>query len=608
MPAVLCLESLLHSDSPREEYRRRLDGWRAAHERSERQFRQLGNARLATGISALVIAALALGAAWISAWWLLAPLAVFVALAIAQDRVDVRRQASARGAAYYERAGARLENRWIGAGNPGERFRDPKHIYADDLDLFGRGSLFELLSTARTAAGERTLAHWLLAPGNLREAPARQQGVAELRPRIELREELALIGDDIRGAVDAKALAEWGDRPRVHFFRGSRPVALALGSAALLTLLLFLAHVVDLRPFLAVILGELIFGLLVRDSVLQVIDAVSTPAAELRLLGLLLERLEREPFTSEALVALAQSWKVHGTAASVHIRRVERLVEHLDSARHHQFFRLVAAALVWIPQFAMAIEAWRAECGPHIGTWMSAVGEFEALCSLACYAYERPDAVFPELAGDGEPFFDAGELRHPLIPAQEAVANDVRLDGECRLWIVSGSNMSGKSTLLRAVGLNAVLAWAGAPVTCARLRISPLHIGASMRANDSLTDHRSRFYAEISRLREIVDLARAGLPTLFLLDELLSGTNSHDRRIGADALVRGLVERGAIGMLTTHDLALAGISDAIGPRARNVHFEDHLEGGEIRFDYRLRDGVVTRSNALELMRAVGLDV
>jgi DNA mismatch repair ATPase MutS len=204
--------------------------------------------------------------------------------------------------------------------------------------------------------------------------------------------------------------------------------------------------------------------------------------------------------------------------------------------------------------------------------------------------------------------FDADALRHPLIPAAVAVANDVRLGNGMRLWIVSGSNMSGKSTLMRAVGLNTVLAWAGAPVACARLRISPLMIGASMSTHDSLADNRSRFYAEISRVRDVVELARTGHPTLFLLDELLSGTNSHDRRIGAEAVVRGLVERGAIGLVSTHDLALAEIVPTLNGRAANVHFEDHMEDGEIRFDYRLREGVVTRSNALELMRAVGLDV
>jgi len=306
------------------------------------------------------------------------------------------------------------------------------------------------------------------------------------------------------------------------------------------------------------------------------------------------------------LKKLAADLAVESRTASERIRRLTRLIELLDSSEN-MFFRPIAAMLLWNAQFAMAVEAWRNVCGPHIGKWIAAVGEFEALCSLSAYAFERPDATFPRLETEG-PLFDAETLRHPLIPAGAAVANDVKLGRETRLWIVSGSNMSGKSTLMRAVGLNAVLAWAGAPVACARLNISPLAIGASMSTHDSLADNRSRFYAEISRLRDVVELARTGHPALFLLDELLSGTNSHDRRIGAEAVVRGLVERGAIGLVSTHDLALAEIASQFGGRAANVHFEDHLEGGEIRFDYRLRQGVVTRSNALELMRAVGLDV
>ena len=555
----------------------------------------------------MVLAGLAFGGGWISAWWLVAPLIVFLAAAIVHDRVDRARAAAQRGIGYYQRAAARLGNRWVGTGSQGERFRDPKHVYADDLDLFGRGSLFELLSTARTASGESALSRWLLAPGDREEVLARQQAVEELRPRIDLREQLALMGEDIRAAVDARALAEWGKQPAVRFFPGARVAALALACAAVATIVLFFAQAASLRPFLFVVLAEIVFGMTVRGGVSRVMAAASTPSHDLRLAGLLLERLEREPFQSACLVALKRALETEGRTASQRIQRLERLVEHLDSVRN-QFWRLFAAPLVWIPQFAMAIESWRAACGPRIGAWITAIGEFEALCSLACFAYERDQARFPELVTEGGPMFEAQELRHPLIPRESSVPNDVALGGETRLWIVSGSNMSGKSTLLRAIGLNAVLAWAGAPVTCARLRVSPLYIGASMRANDSLVDNRSRFYAEIERLRDIVDLARAGHPTLFLLDELLSGTNSHDRRIGAQALVRGLVERGAIGLVTTHDLALADIAETLAGSAANVHFEDHLEGGEIRFDYRLRPGIVTRSNALELMRAVGLEV
>jgi DNA mismatch repair ATPase MutS len=188
------------------------------------------------------------------------------------------------------------------------------------------------------------------------------------------------------------------------------------------------------------------------------------------------------------------------------------------------------------------------------------------------------------------------------------VSNDLRLDGHLRVLLVSGSNMSGKSTLLRTVGTNAILALAGAPVRARRLRISPLQVGASIRTLDSLQSGTSRFYAEILRLRQLVELAGATTPLLFLLDELLHGTNSHDRRIGAEGVVRALYAKGSLGLVTTHDLALAEIAEGLAPHLANVHFQDHIENGRIRFDYRLRPGLVEHSNALELMRSVGLEV
>ena len=188
------------------------------------------------------------------------------------------------------------------------------------------------------------------------------------------------------------------------------------------------------------------------------------------------------------------------------------------------------------------------------------------------------------------------------------VPNGIRLWGHTRLLVVSGSNMSGKSTLLRTVGINTVLALAGAPVRAARLRMTPLALGATLRIQDSLQEGRSRFFAEITRIRELADRARGPVPLLFLLDELFHGTNSHDRLVGASGILRSLLDRGAIGLITTHDLALTAIADDLAPRAANVHFEDQIEGGEIRFDYRMKPGPVTRSNAIALMRAVGLDV
>jgi DNA mismatch repair ATPase MutS len=262
---------------------------------------------------------------------------------------------------------------------------------------------------------------------------------------------------------------------------------------------------------------------------------------------------------------------------------------------------------MWSTQLALAIETWRAASGEAVGRWLDAVGEMEALCDLAAFSFENPAYPFPAIE-EGEARFEAERLGHPLIPAEACVRNGLGLGPHRRVLIVSGSNMSGKSTLLRAVGINAVLAQAGAPVCAAGLRMSPLVVGASMRIHDSLSEGTSRFYAEITRLKRIVDLTRGSAPVLFLLDEMLNGTNSHDRRIGAGAVVGALASRRAIGLITTHDLALAHIADAPGSHAANVHFEDRIDGGRITFDYVMRPGVVTRSNGLALMRAVGLDV
>jgi DNA mismatch repair ATPase MutS len=253
----------------------------------------------------------------------------------------------------------------------------------------------------------------------------------------------------------------------------------------------------------------------------------------------------------------------------------------------------------------LAVERWRWHTGPALPRWLTVVAEMEALAALAGYAYENPDDVFPELVADG-PLFDAAGLGHPLLPADVAVRNDVTLNKERRLLIVSGSNMSGKSTFLRTIGVNGVLALAGAPVRATRLRLSPLAVGASLRNQDSLQAGRSRFYTEITRLKQIVELARGPLPVLFLLDEILHGTNSHDRRIGAEAVIRTLLEERSLGLVTTHDLALAEIAEQLGPIAANVHFADELVNGALHFDYRLHAGVVQHSNALALMRAVGL--
>ena len=592
-------------DNPRAEYARRLQAQAQVTAALDRRHVALGNVQLAVAVAGVAAAWMALGRHWFAPWWLVAPVAAFATLAFVHERAIRRRKRAARLAAFYEKGLARLEDRWDGQGSGGERFDDPAHPYAEDLDLFGKGSLFELLSTARLRAGEETLARWLLEPAGPAEVLERHAAVVELRPRLDLREQIAMLGEDLRSGIDPGLLARWAEKPLVFDSRGLR-VAAALLAALMLGAAAVWAVFGIPEFFLVVAAAETALSLKLRARVQRVVESVGEPAYGLALLAEILARFEREPFTSPRLAALRQAFETEGAPPSRRIAHLNRLMELLDSA-DHLLMRAVDIPLLYKMQLAFAIEAWRKESGSHVRQWLRAAGQIEALCALANYAYERPADPFPEFAETG-PCFEGEGLAHPLLPAGRAVRNDVRLCGEPSVLVVSGSNMSGKSTLLRTVGVNAVLAMAGAPVRARRLRLAPLALGASIRTLDSLHSGASRFYVEITRIRLLVELAKGPLPLLFLLDELLQGTNSHDRRIGAEAIIRTLAARGAIGLLTTHDLALAEIAAALAPRARNVHFEDRLADGKMVFDYLLRPGTVEKSNALELMRSIGLEV
>ena len=340
-------------------------------------------------------------------------------------------------------------------------------------------------------------------------------------------------------------------------------------------------------------------------------DEAEEAARELRLLAAVLEVIEREKFSAEMSRQLQGELSGDDERASQAVRGLNRGIQWLES-RHNMVVRFLEGFVFWTPVCMGFLDAWRARYGQKVRAWLRDVGDMEALHALACYAWEHPANTYPEFVtfkdGNTGPLFDAEGLKHPLLPALTAVPNDVLLDGERQLIMLSGPNMAGKSTLLRAIGLNAVLAQAGAPVCATRLRMSQLLVGASICVLDSLQGGLSRFYAEIQRLKQMQDVAEHGPRLLFLLDELLSGTNSNDRRTGTEAVVRTLLRHGAIGMVTTHDLALTEIVGRLGGKAANYHFEDHYTDGKLVFDYRLVPGVVQTTNALKLMRSVGLDV
>lgn len=591
-----------HLEAPAAEYHRRLARYReqgaAARQRSE----TISRARLGVALVAAGLGWMTLGAGWLSPWWLVVPALTFAVLMGLHSRVWRKRDRADRGAALYERALARLDGRWAGTGQTGLRFFDPHHPYADDLDVFGPGSLYELLCGARTTMGEETLARWLLAPSDPSTIRARQAAVRALASRLDLREDLALLGDEVASVVRRDALASLAvSSPPVP---AARIALAAITATVILTAFGWLVGWLPLLVPVAALVVQAVAGLWFRGRVRDADRAVAGHGPDLELLVAVLDRFEREPLGELEFPHLQAAMTTDGVRPSRAVRRLRLWVDLFDS-RRNQFFTLIALLTMWDVHCALGIEAWRARHGHAVNEWLTAVGEIEALCSLAGYAWEHPGDVYPELA-EGAPCFEAEGLAHPLIHEARAVPNDVTLGGAIRVLIVSGSNMSGKSTLLRAIGVNVILALAGAPVRATRLRLTPLAVGATLRVRDSLQEGTSSFYAELVRLRDLVRIADGPVPLLFLLDEILHGTNSHDRRLGATAVVRGLVDRGAIGLVTTHDLALSAVVDDPGMRAENVHFEDQLVDGKMLFDYRLRPGVVRTSNALALMRTLGL--
>lgn len=571
-------------------------------------------AHLRVGYAKLAVIAVGLALVWIvlsqhlvTAYWLIAPLVGYLLLTILHGHVLRAKERANTAAEFYRRGIARIEDNWAGSGQTGERFRDMNHVYAEDLDLFGRGCLFELLSTARLPMGERWLASWLCEGSEVAAILERQKLVGELRDKLDLREDLAVTGEDLRARLNPESLIGWAEGKSVL------PSGVWRGVMALLALgagvgIVYYFETATLWPLLSVMAAEAVILAWLRRKAHSVIEAVDCNAEGLLLFSDILERLEREQFAAPRLQALAAELKQGDEPASEAIRKFARIVNWID-AMDGVIAKMAELPFLYSVQVGMAAEAWRRRWGAKMRRWADLTGEMEALLSLAAYSHEHPADPFPQFveAENGVGFFDGEELGHPLIAAEKCVRNSVRLDAQTRVLLVSGSNMSGKSTFLRVVGINTVLAMAGAPIRGARLHLTALRIGTRIRSTDSLQEGRSSFFTEILHIRNVFDAADGVVPMVFLFDELLEGTNSKDRRIGAEGLVQGLLKRRAIGIVTTHDLALTEIAAAVGNVLRNMHFEDQVADGKMKFDYRLREGVVEKSNALELMRLIGLE-
>ncbi len=541
----------------------------------------------------------------------------FFGLVVVHAKVHDQRERAEAAVRYFDRGLARLAGEWKDAPSRGERFTlgADEHPFVDDLDIFGRGSLFQLIDATATRRGEELLAGWL--SGALDAEPpertrARQEAVRELSTKHDLREKLAVSGAMLAEGdkPDPTPFATWAAAPGAAVASLQvRLLAYVVPAVTVTTLVLGQVKIAPWWAFLAPLAVGLAVTRAFRARADAALSVASSRESALGRYGEMLARVETQHFHSAALAKLKADLESTGVSATREMARLGRIIAFVD-ARQNEFFKLfVSPVLLWDVHCAVALEGWRARVGNAAAGWFAALCEMEGYASLGTFAFENPRFTFPELTDDAA--FEAKGLGHPLLREGKRVGNDVALRGRGTGLVVTGSNMSGKSTLLRALGTNAVLARAGAPVCAERLVLGRFVVASSMRVRDSLEDGVSRFYAELKKLKVVLDLARSpgeGRAVFFLLDEILHGTNTRERLIGARALVRELVTLGAVGAVSTHDLALGELEQELGGKVRNVHLEEQVEGDTMSFDYALRPGVVQSSNALRLMRVVGLGV
>lgn len=606
------------------ELQRRAHARQGALDAEERRSDRLGNLRLGLVLVAAVLVVLPLFLRHGGPWWaLLGLLLVFVGLGRGHDRVQRRVRRLSAGVVYLGRELARLEERWRELPDTGsdlDPVLQPDHVEDDvgvrqahlagDLDVFGPASLFQLLSRAVTRGGRSTLARWILEGASRDEALARQQAIRELAPALDLRERLYVAASgDGHALLEPRALLEWGENPQPLPYGALLRVVSFIQPALFLGAGLGLLLGLPPPVFLLVVLVHLAVYSAVRRAVTERLQRLFSPDRTLLRYADLIEEVESATFDSERLRMVQDALKTEGVTASERLRQLRRISERLEWNMNIFFALSLGPVLLWDLHHVLQAERWQARTGGRLRAWFVALGELEALASLAAFSYERPDYAFPALL-DEEGTFSARALSHPLLDRRRARGNDVTLGGPGTVLILSGSNMSGKSTLLRSIGVNVLLARAGAPVAATELRLSPFELVTSIRVVDSLSRGTSHFYAELQRIREALDRGRERGPgLLYLLDEMLHGTNSKERYVGAVSVIRWMSERRCLGVVTTHDLALARVAEVLPEGSvDNKHFGDSVVGNEIRFDYVLREGPVETTNALRLMRAIGIDI
>ena len=599
-------------------FQERLARFRKEWDRERALSLKVGWVRVGTfllGFSLYVLADVTSGPFSRFAWMAMSLVFLIFILEVFWHRKIRRREGRLGGMVRVNReALARLDREWKALPPSPLKPPSPRHPYAQDLDLHGSGSLFTLLGTVNLPPGHSTLRDWLLAPAPPEAVRRRQEGVREMAARLDLRQEMEVAGSlvDPPSRETVERFLTWAEDPA--WLPGHPLIRVGAWVLPILNALLVAGHIAGSleRPWWLFSIGlTLLLASVYRKEIHPLMDAAASGHDGLEKYADLLEILRDMDARSPILLELQKMARSGPRGGPGELRSLGRKIGWANVRENLMVHAPFQGLFAWDIHALAGLEAWKAKSGDHVRGWLTALGELEALSALAALTGEHPEWCFPTLDEDGTPGLRATGLGHPLLPPQRCVVNDVTIGAPGSFLFLTGSNMSGKSTLLRAVGLNVVLAQAGGPVCAAEMSLTRLGVQTSMRTADSLAQGVSQYMAELQRIEQVVRAARgrAGLPVLYLLDEPLQGTNEAERRVAVQTILGHLLAAGAVGAVATHDLYLDKAAD-LRTAARAFHLEGEVEEGEggpvLRFDYKLREGRATSTNALALLRAVGL--
>lgn len=484
-----------------------------------------------------------------------------------------------------------------------------EHLYATDLDIFGHASVFQYINRTTSEIGSSTLADWLLNPAIPEDILERQASVKELSAQTTWRQELQAFGiaEKIQKETVTR-LQKWFDED--YSFTKTKFWIVARYLIPILMLTVLLLNFTDLLSTYTrnyFLLAATLFAFFVSKKVTPLHQQVSKMTEELEVLTKSIHLIEEANFKSNLLQEMQQQFTGQQNKASKQIGKLKKILERLDLRFNYIVFIPLNILFQWDLQQAIALEKWKEQNHKHVIKWFSVLGEFEALSSFSTLSFNHPDWCFPVMKQ--EHFFMEGkDIGHPLIEAGKCVSNPIKIDHTGELMLVTGSNMAGKSTYLRSIGVNTVLAMAGAPVCATYFCLSPVQTISSMRIADNLEENTSTFYAELKKLKIIIDKVNNNEKVFILLDEILRGTNSLDRHTGSVALIKQLIKHHAACIIATHDVELAKMKEQFPANILNYHFDAQVNKDELYFDYRLKEGICTSLNASILMKKIGIEI